>query len=186
MGVEKETWFHRNRGFLMGFCIIVVILNIVIWLVVPTQTPYQKSGTVTEYKLDDEAYAVERAYRIDGTITRAAFGKPEFDGTFYVEGMDGLEEDMTLTLTREDGLWRGSYRDAAGQLLSTAVMDIEADKNFENIAVMVGDYSREGDQVTVTAPLDAARFFCIDAENRTAAVYRFKTIVLKNWQNEQN
>ena len=159
----------------MGFCLVVVALNIVVLLLVPAQTHIEKSGTVTEYQWDDEAFAVRHDYRIDGAVTKAAFGPPAFSGVFYISGIDGLEEELTLVLNRKDGRWEGCFRDEAGQSISTAILDIEADKSFENIAVLLGAYTREQSAVTVVRPLGSEHFLCPDASTRQQAAYRFQS-----------
>ena len=46
---EHKNWFARNKGFVFGFAVAVAILNIVIFVLMPQQTPISIDETVTEY-----------------------------------------------------------------------------------------------------------------------------------------
>ena len=68
MGEENKNWFARHRTAVLGIAIAVLILNVVVLAVVPTQTPVELSQTVTEYALDDEGFAVEHTVTLTGTL----------------------------------------------------------------------------------------------------------------------
>lgn len=72
-------------------------------VVVPTQTPVELSQTVTEYALDDEAFAQTHTLTLTGTLTKSMLHKSLFHGTLTVSGIDGMEQPYMLMLTREDG-----------------------------------------------------------------------------------
>ena len=57
MGEENKNWFARHRTAVFGIAVAVLILNLVVLVAVPTQTPVELSQTVTEYALADEAFA---------------------------------------------------------------------------------------------------------------------------------
>ena len=46
---EHKNWFARNKGFVFGFAVAVAILNIVIFVLMPQQTPIRIDETATEY-----------------------------------------------------------------------------------------------------------------------------------------
>ena len=46
MGEENKNWFARHRTAVLGIAIAVLILNLVVMVVVPTQTPVELSQTV--------------------------------------------------------------------------------------------------------------------------------------------
>ena len=50
---EHKNWFARNKGFVFGFAVAVAILNIVIFVLMPQQTPIRIDETVTEYACGD-------------------------------------------------------------------------------------------------------------------------------------
>ena len=54
---EHKNWFARNKGFVFGFAVAVAILNIVIFVLMPQQTPISIDETVTEYVCGDESFA---------------------------------------------------------------------------------------------------------------------------------
>ena len=54
---EHKNWFARNKGFVFGFAVAVAILNIVIFVLMPQQTPIRIDETVTEYVCGDESFA---------------------------------------------------------------------------------------------------------------------------------
>ena len=55
---------------MLGIAIAVLILNLVVMVVVPTQTPVELSQTVTEYALDDEAFVQTHTLTLTGTLTK--------------------------------------------------------------------------------------------------------------------
>ena len=44
---EHKNWFACNKGFVFGFAVAVAILNIVIFVLMPQQTPIRIDETVT-------------------------------------------------------------------------------------------------------------------------------------------
>ena len=107
MGEENKNWFARHRTAVLGIAIAVLILNLVVLVVVPTQTPVELSQTVTEYALDDEVFAQTHTFTLTGTLTKSMLHKSLFHGTLTVSGIDGMEQPYMLMLTREDGKWVG-------------------------------------------------------------------------------
>lgn len=80
MGEENKNWFARHRTAVLGIAIAVLILNLVVLVVVPTQTPVELSQTVTEYVLDDEAFAQTHTLTLTGTLTKACSTRACFMG----------------------------------------------------------------------------------------------------------
>ena len=73
---EHKNWFARNKGFVFGFAVAVAILNIVIFVLMPQQTPIRIDETVTEYVCGDESFAAEHTIQLTGTLTRSMLSKP--------------------------------------------------------------------------------------------------------------
>ena len=69
---EHKNWFARNKGFVFGFAVAVAILNIVIFVLMPQQTPIRIDETVTEYVCGDESFAAEHTIQLTGTRTRTS------------------------------------------------------------------------------------------------------------------
>ena len=88
---EHKNWFARNKGFVFGFAVAVAILNIVIFVLMPQQTPIRIDETVTEYVCGDESFAAEHTIQLTGTLTRSMLAKPLFLGTLRISGVDALE-----------------------------------------------------------------------------------------------
>lgn len=114
---EHKNWFARNKGFVFGFAVAVAILNIVIFVLMPQQTPISIDETVTEYVCGDDSFAAEHTIQLTGTLTRSMLAKPLFLGTLRISGVDALAEPVTLRLERQDGRWTGNFNDAYGQPL---------------------------------------------------------------------
>lgn len=112
---EHKNWFARNKGFVFGFAVAVAILNIVIFVLMPQQTPIRIDETVTEYVCGDDSFAAEHTIQLTGTLTRSMLAKPLFLGTLRISGVDALAEPVTLRLERQDGRWTGNFNDAYGQ-----------------------------------------------------------------------
>lgn len=110
MGEENKNWFARHRTAVFGIAVAVLILNLVVLVAVPTQTPVELSQTVTEYALADEAFAQAHTLTLTGTLTKSVLHSNLFHGTLTISGLDGMEEPYTLTLTREDGAMARSVR----------------------------------------------------------------------------
>ena len=104
---EHKNWFARNKGFVFGFAVAVAILNIVIFVLMPQQTPIRIDETVTEYVCGDESFAAEHTIQLTGTLTRSMLAKPLFLGTLRISGVDALA-------ARLDAIWRIVHRRGQG------------------------------------------------------------------------
>ena len=123
---EHKNWFARNKGFVFGFAVAVAILNIVIFVLMPQQTPIRIDETVTEYVCGDDSFAAEHTIQLTGTLTRS------------MSGVDALAEPVTLRLERQDGRWTGNFNDAYGQPLvwqQYGVLSIDADKDLGELLI---------------------------------------------------
>lgn len=137
---EHKNWFARNKGFVFGFAVAVAILNILIFILLPQQTPVSVDQRVMEYALDDEDFAAAHTFTLTGTLTKSVIAKPSFTGTLCISGLDGLEEPVTLRLEREDGRWNAWFQDDYGQPLSLPQFGLyafDADKTLDNLLVFL-------------------------------------------------
>ena len=108
MGEENKNWFARHRTAVFGIAVAVLILNLVVLVVVPTQTPVELSQTVTEYALDDGTESVFGPGTVlqvtgtdgksfvdvitsDGVTGRIAIEQPAGDWQWYIDGESELE-----------------------------------------------------------------------------------------------
>ena len=148
MGEENKNWFARHRTAVLGIAIAVLILNIVVMAVVPTQTPAALSQTVTEYALNDETLAQPHTLTLDGTLTKSMLRKSLFHGTLTISGVSGMEQPYALLLTREDGAWTG--------LSDAPISSFSAGKDMDDVLIVLPD-GREAGAVHFLAPGAATR-----------------------------
>lgn len=130
---ENRNWFSRNRGFVFGFAVAILLLNLVIFALVPQQTSIFFDETVMEYWLEDETVAIPHTVQLTGTLSQSMFSKPVFDGTLCVSGIDALASPVRLQLTRKDGRWDANFYDDNGQALVPAqygLASLDADKEL--------------------------------------------------------
>ena len=92
MGEENKNWFARHRTAVFGIAVAVLILNLVVLVAVPTQTPVELSQTVTEYALADEAFA--QAHTL--TLTREDGAWHGLSGEASILFSAGKEMDTLL------------------------------------------------------------------------------------------
>lgn len=159
MGEENKNWFVRHRTAVFGIAIAVLILNLVVLVVVPTQTTIDISQPVTEYALDDEALAQAHTLTLTGTLTKSVLHKNLFLGTLTISGLDGMEEPYTLALTREDGAWNGLADDAP-------IRGFSAGKDMDELLIVLQSGQDGGENVRFLAP---------GAGSRSAALTRLYT-----------
>ena len=152
MGEENKNWFARHRTAVLGIAIAVLILNLVVLVVVPTQTPVELSQTVTEYALDDEVFAQTHTFTLHKSL---------FHGTLTVSGIDGMEQPYMLMLTREDGKWVG--------LSDAPFSSISAGKDMDELLIVL-----QSSQDAGTEP-GSVHFLAPDTGNRHAALVRLYT-----------
>lgn len=155
MGEENKNWFARHRTAVLGIAIAVLILNVVVLAVVPTQTPVELSQTVTEYALDDEAFAQPHTLTLSGTLTKSMLHKSLFHGTLTISGVSGMEQPYSLLLTREDGAWTGLPDDAP-------ISSFSAGKDMSELLIVLPDGLDAG----------AVHFLAPGAATRHAALTR--------------
>lgn len=161
MGEENKNWFARHRTAVLGIAIAVLILNLVVLVVVPTQTPVELSQTVTEYALDDEVFAQTHTLTLTGTLTKSMLHKSLFHGTLTVSGIDGMEQPYMLMLTREDGKWVG--------LSDAPFSSISAGKDMDELLIVLQSGQDAGTE------LGSVHFLAPDTGNRHAALVRLYT-----------
>ncbi len=175
----RQEKAQRRRGFWLSFSAVLIGLNVLIYLFVPTQRKIIYEGEAICYHAQDESYEAPRQVRIDGVLTQSILLDDTFEGVFYVSDVPGLEESMTLHLTRVDGAWRGSYLDAAGQPIQTGVWDVEATKDFEKITLAFASADqKDGTNVESSFSRDNATFLALDTPNRIYALRQYQELIL--------
>lgn len=106
--------------------------------------------------------------------------KDSFYGTLYVTDVPGMDEAMTLRLTRQNGAWEGYLYDWAGQILATGVWDVEATKDFADITIAFATtFEINGNQRHAGFDRDNATFLSLGAPNRAYALRKYQELILK-------
>lgn len=161
MRQENNNWFARHRTAVFGIAVAVLILNVVLLLVVPSQTPIQLDQRVIEYAVDDESFAQEHTLRLDGTLTSAAFSSSTFTGTLSISGVPGLEQPVSVYLIREDARWQWASDIPSG------LHRIDAGKTFDELVITL--CPAEGFDA------ETAHFFAPAAAHRRAALVQLSS-----------
>ena len=178
MNNRDENWFSRNRKFIFGFALVMLVLNIVVAMLLPSQTPVSWSGETTEYAVDDETFAEPRTVVLEGTLTSSVIGGTRFDGTLTISGYDELD-GMTVHLERKNKRWQGNFNTAAGQPVTTVVHEIYGTKDFENLILDLWTSVEEADDGRMHYEFDlpAAHVLAFGVDTRMAALRRYQSYV---------
>lgn len=162
---REENWFQRNRGFILGFAIAVVVLNIVFAVLLPSEKSAFFEGTPMEYAVEDEVFETARSVRLDGTLTSRAFRPTELSGTLEIDGAA-----WKLSGVHENGAW---------EIKAEAQSSAEAESGFRLKAVC-GD--RELNTVVLLAETaeGETHFISLHAASRTAALRNYQDYFMVN------
>lgn len=154
---KKESWFQRNRGFILGFAVVVAVLNIALFIAMPTQSAVRFAGEAQEYAVLDETFVREHSVELEGTLTSRTFRPTEFAGTLCLDGTE-----WNLVGARADGVWELGV--TAPELGADApkVLAVRGDRELTSVVVLL----EEGED---------ARFISLHAGNRVAAMRNFET-----------
>ena len=163
---QENNWFRKHRNFFWGFAVVLLTAYLVLFLFVPTQKQIEYTGTVSEYSASDETVEIPHAVTVRGTLTKRVIGHNSFYGTFYIEGVEGQDRELKLSLTREKGRWVGGYETKDGESAAAGVYEIASTKDMENIVVALGD---SGSFDTASA-----HFLSLDSASRRGALEEFQ------------
>ena len=174
MDERENNWFVKNRGFVFGFSVVLVVLLAIITMLLPQQSAYSWTGKVTEYAVDDENFAETRTVALEGTVTSSVIGGTRFDGTLTISGYDELD-DLTLHLQRKNKRWEGNFNTAAGQPTTTIVHEIYGTKEFTDLVIDLWTTVEETADGRVHYGMDfpSAHFLALDKTTRTAALRQY-------------
>lgn len=177
LGQEKDT---KRSKTLLTVAVVLVALNVLLFFLVPTQKNIAIDEDAVIYSVSDEGYEAPCHVTLTGTLTQSVLLKDSFYGSLYIPDVPGLEDNMTIRLTRQNGAWEGYIYDWAGQIIATGVWDVEATKDFEHITIAFATtYERNGAQVHAGFDRDNATFLSLGAPNRAYALRQFQELILK-------
>jgi len=139
--MQEKSWLERNRNIIMGFAVVVLVLNIALFLIVPSQTTVSYAGTYPVYGSDTDADLV-----LSGEIMKTPFSDAVFTGTVSVSGFAALSSPVSLTLTRTDGAWEG--QSAEGK--ETSLLCIAAGKDFADPVIVLSEKAEGSGSLSCT------------------------------------
>ena len=177
LGQEKD---NKRSKKLLTVAVVLVVLNVLLFFLVPTQKTISYDEDAVIYSVSDENYEKPCHVTLTGTLTQSVLLKDVFEGSLYITDVPGLEENMTIRLTRQNGAWEGHIYDWAGQIISTGVWDVEATKDFEHVTIAFATtYERTGSQVQASFDRGSATFLSLGAPNRAYALRQLQELILK-------
>lgn len=162
---REENWFQRNRSFILGFAIAVVVLNIVFAVILPSKKSVSFEGKPVEYAMEDETFEVAHCVRMDGILTSRAFRPTELAGTLEIDGAAWL-----LSGVHENGAW---------EIKAEAQSSADAESGFR-VKAISGD--RELNTVILLAETaeGETHFISLHAGSRTAALRNCQDYLVVN------
>ena len=177
LGQGKET---KRSKTLLTVALVLVALNVLLFLLVPTQRTIACDEDTVIYSVADEGFEKPCHVTLTGVLTQSVLLQDTFEGSIDVTDVPGLEKAMPISLKRENGRWSGYVHDEAGQAVQTGVWDVEATKEFEHITIAFATtYEREGDQVRAAFDPANATFVSLGAPNRSYALRQFQELIWK-------
>ena len=103
IGQEKDK---KRTKTLLTIAGVLIGLNIVLFLLVPTQRNVSYDGEATVYSAADERFEETCTVKIKGYVTQSVLLTDTFQAEFYISDVPGMTEDMRLFLQRKDGRWK--------------------------------------------------------------------------------
>ena len=158
---KEENWFQKHRGFILGFAIAVVLLNIALFILLPSETAVVSSGTGVEYSTADEAFAAEHEVQLSGTLVKAAFRPSAFAGELHIDGAA-----WALYGTHDESGWKMEIQpsEQGSSDPGCALLDVRGDRDLTTVVLLL-----EGDGA------DDVRFLSLAAGNRAAALRQLQS-----------
>lgn len=154
---KKESWFHRNRGFILGFALVVAVLNIALLIAMPTESAVHFAGEVQEYTVLDESPVCSHTVELTGTLTSRTFRPTEFAGTLCLDGAE-----WGLAGARADGVWELAVTAPENGADAPQILAVRGDREMTSVVVLL----EKGEN---------AHFLSLYAGNRAAALRGFET-----------
>ena len=168
------------KKWIIRIAIALLAIFLLIGLI-PFSKEIHYSGTAYEFNLARDGAVAEPEVLIAGTYSSILFLKDRFWGKFYVSGVEGLTEDMSVNWKMEPDRWHHAYfQDYAGQAHSTEIVNIYFDRNFEAIALQFATkYERNGDILSVAADREKSNFLVIGAADKEEAMTQYSRMLKK-------
>lgn len=161
---KEENWFQKNRGFILGFAVVVLVLNVVLALLLPSQKAVTFDGAVTEYAVQDESFSRAHTLRLEGVLTARAFHPTFFYGSMELDG-------AKWKLTGEHGSdgWQLEIAQTEGTL---HLAEVQAERDWSTVVLLLAE-DGETD----------VHFISVHVGNRTAAL---RSLQSYKWSNCTN
>ncbi len=128
LGQEKD---NKRSKTLLTVAVVLVVLNVLLFFLVPTQKNISYDEDAVIYSVSDEHYEKPCHVTLTGTLTQSVLLKDVFEGSLYITDVPGLEENMTIRLTRKQLLMKNlvEFRPAGEIKWKTIVSGGSADRN---------------------------------------------------------
>lgn len=128
---KEENWFQKNRGFILGFAVVVLVLNVVLALLLPSQKTVTFDGAVTEYAVQDESFSRAHTLRLEGVLTARAFHPTFFYGSMELDG-------TKWKLTGEHGSdgWQLEIAQTEGTL---HLAEVQAERDWSTVVLLLAE-----------------------------------------------
>lgn len=162
---REENWFQRNRGFILGFAIAVVVLNIVFAVLLPSDKAVSFEGTPMEYAVEDETFETAHSVRLDGTLTSRAFRPTEFNGTLEIDGAA-----WKLSGVHENGVWaiKLEAQSNSGGESGFRLKAVSGDRELNTVVLLAETVEAE------------THFISLHAGSRTVALRNYQNYFMVN------
>ena len=163
---------------LLTIGVVLVALNVLLFLFVPTQQTISRDEDAIIYSLSDEGFEAPCHVTLDGTLTQSVLLKDSFEGRLSVSGASGPDEQLTLRLTRENGAWEGQLLEDDGALAASCVLRVQAAKDFSHIVIAFApSFDPANAQSALSA--DGVLFLSLGSPNRAYALRQYQELILK-------
>ena len=93
LGQEKDK---KRSKTLLTIAGVLIGLNIVLFLLVPTQKNVSYDGQAVIYSASDESYEKACTVKLKGVLTQSVLLTDTFQAEFYISDVPGLTQDMRL------------------------------------------------------------------------------------------
>ena len=158
---KEENWIQKHKGFVLGFAVVILVLNVALALLLPSQSSVAFDASGVEYAFADESFSAEHTVRLNGTLTSRSFRPTLFEGTLCVDGAvwalsgEHAADGWELQLLAQN--------QTSGEA-APVVADVRADREWNTVVLRLAVPASDAD----------FRFISLYAGNRTAAVRSFQ------------
>ena len=127
MNPQEENWFSRNKEAILGIAVAVLVLNIVLFLFVPTNYSVSVDTETSAYDAQDAAFQEPHTLTLTGTRSAYVLKPDLFSGEISLDGASPVH----LELVRENGRWVGTIPE------QSPVSAVYAARDFQKLVLVL-------------------------------------------------